>query len=230
MPDFHAPLNLIDKTEVRRYAGLRGETAFPDDIVERACNEALVLVKPRGCWQNYRYDPINGIIQGQTPIPLCDKSILHHLASVAEIAVLAVTIGPDLEEAVSASFAAGDYTFGLLLDAAGTTAVEATANAVNSLITDHASRRGLSSLFRFSPGYGDWNITDQPNILSLAGGENLNIRVTPSCMLLPRKSVTAVVGLPAARGARGEDMASECVPDGCRTCSQPSCQARKENP
>jgi hypothetical protein len=226
MTVFHTPLTKIDKAETRRYAGLRGETAFPDELLEAACSEALVLAKASGCWETYHYDAASGTIHGETPVPLQGGSIVRHLKPALEVAVLAVTIGPALEEAVLAHFAAGNYTLGLLLDAAGTAAVEAAADAVNQLISDQASRRGLSSISRFSPGYGDWEITDQSCILRLSKGEKIAIGVTPSCMLLPRKSVTAVVGL---RAAKGEQTTTGCKPEGCDACSQPNCPARKEN-
>ncbi|MDR3589271.1 MAG: methionine synthase [Negativicutes bacterium] len=227
MPEFHAPLSSIDKAETRRYAGLRGDAAFSDDLLDKACSEALILVKPKGCWERYRYDASTGTIHSLPAICLKSHSILRHLADTVEVAVLAVTIGPLLEEAVAEHFAAGDYTFGLLLDSAGSAAVEAVANAVNGLITDQASRSGLSSLFRFSPGYGDWEITDQPQILDLSGGRRLGIEVTASCMLLPRKSVTAVVGL---KTTKGENTTTGCKPEGCQACLQRNCPARKENP
>ncbi len=227
MPEYYAPLTMIDKIETRRYAGLRGDIAFSDDLLEQACNEALILVKPRGCWQNYNYDPSTGIIQSQPPVRLNSTSILDHLSVAVEIAVLAVTIGPVLEEAVSARFSSGEYTLGLLLDAAGSVAVEATADAVNALIADQASRRGLGTCFRFSPGYGDWEITDQPQVLALSRGENLAIGVTASCMLLPRKSVTAVIGL---FPPRSESATAGGTPEGCKGCLQPNCLSRKENP
>jgi hypothetical protein len=84
----------------------------------------------------------------------------------------------------------------------------------------------LTALTRYSPGYGDWDITDQPHILALAGGEAIDVSVTPSCMLIPRKSVTAIIGL-----APGTDRPAppNCASGGCKTCSQINCLARKEN-
>lgn len=225
MPFYHAPLPKIDMSETRRYAGLRGAVEFPEQLLEQACNEALLYVKSRGCWQSYHYAATSGTILSQPSYKLEGEKVLSHLEKAVEIAVLAVTIGPELEQAVSERFAAGEYTFGLLLDAAGTTAVESIADAVNAVIADQAARRGLRALSRFSPGYGDWDIVAQPEILTLSGGRDIEIAVTPSCMLVPRKSVTAVIGLAAASEGLP---ATNCKPEGCKNCSQQNCPARKE--
>lgn len=226
MPIYNTPLVNIDKEETRRYAGLRGEAAFPEQLLEQACSEALVYTKPRGCWQVYPYDAKTATIIGQTLFRPVGNSIIRHLVNAVEVAILAVSIGPDLEEAAASHFAGGEYTTGLLLDAAGTTAVETTTDTVNNLIASQASRRGLTALTRFSPGYGDWDITDQPHILALAGGNQINITVTPSCMLLPRKSVTAIVGLQPSRISAPVKV---CRAESCKACSLPNCSVRKEN-
>ncbi|MDR3560974.1 MAG: methionine synthase [Negativicutes bacterium] len=227
MPSYYPPLTQINKEETRRYAGLRENATFPEEMLEQACAEALLLVKPRGCWQQYRYEASTGSILAPTPLRLVGDTILKHLAGAAEIAVIAVSIGLELEDAVASHFKAGDYTAGLLLDAAGTAAVEAAADAVNGLISAQAARQGLHSLFRYSPGYGSWDITAQPQVLSLSDGHTIDISVTPSCMLLPRKSMTAVIGLQAANT---QSINTGCLPDGCKNCSQINCLSRKESP
>lgn len=161
------------------------------------------------------------------PCPLIfeGNSIRDHLKDATYVAVLAVTIG-DLTEAASAkSFAQGDYTKGLLLDAAGTTAVEKAANEACLIIDNEAKARGCQLTTRFSPGYGDFAITVQSTILALVGANKINISATSSAMLVPRKSITAVIGLtPHKTGIS----LSPCT-NTCQSCNQINCIARKEN-
>jgi hypothetical protein len=227
---YNSPLTTIDKEETRRYAGMREKNRFPESLLDQACIDIQLLSIPRGCWEIYRYDTRTGAIHSSPPFCLIGESIRNHLTKAVEIAVFAVTIGFDVEKAISNHFKTGEYTAGLLLDAAGSTAVEAVADGVNELISTQAARRGLTAIQRFSPGYGDWNITDQPRILTLSHGNTINISVTSTCMLEPRKSVTAVIGLiPTAQGTKAS--AEKCESGGgCTTCTLINCMARKEIP
>jgi cobalamin-dependent methionine synthase I len=228
MPIFNAPLIKLDTNECKRYAGLASKTDFPDKLIDQACLEAQTLVKPRGVWEVYPYNNKSNTIMANRPISLCGKSIISHLKDAEKIAVMAVTIGSQLEIEVTRHFEKGDYTLGLLLDAAGTTAVEANADSVSALIQQAAARLGLTPLFRFSPGYGDWDITNQPDILALSGAAQIDIHITPTCMLQPRKSVTAVIGLVPHSVTNRE--AAPCKINSCQNCNQLTCLARKEYP
>lgn len=224
MPRYNAPLKNIDRAETKRYAGLRKQADFPEQLVEQACNEALILARPQACWQIYQFDFSSGAIAAPEPVFLTAKSILQHLAGSVEIAVMAVTVGPELEAAIEKHFSLGEYSLGLLLDAAASSAVETIADNVNTIIADQALRRGFQTTFRFSPGYGDWDITAQQQILKLAEADTVNISLTPSCMLTPRKSITAVIGLtPAATAKKGL-----CNNEDCSACNMTDCYARKE--
>lgn len=229
MPIFNARLTEIDKSELLRYAGLaKKSSSFPESLVAEASIQGHVLSQPKGCWQNYGYDAETGIIQADSPLKLTGTSIRSHLAAATAVAVLAVTIGPALEQQVTQCFNKGEYTGGLLLDAAGTVAVETTADQLNELICQQTAAQGLTTLRRFSPGYGDWNITVQPDILSLSLGQSIGITTTESCMLLPRKSVTAIIGLKPASVIETPSFACNTTDINCTNCNKNNCFARKE--
>ena len=48
---------------------------------------------------------------------------------------------------------------------------------------------------RFSPGYGDWELSAQKDILRVCGGNQIGISVSDNFMMSPQKSVSAVFGL-----------------------------------
>lgn len=49
---------------------------------------------------------------------------------------------------------------------------------------------------RYSPGYGDWPIGVQPRIAALLDTpRRIGLCVTGTCLMLPRKSITAALGL-----------------------------------
>jgi hypothetical protein len=130
-----------------------------------------------------------------------------------------------LEEEVSDEFTQGSYAKALLLDAAGTAAVEQTADQTALLIAQHAAPFGCVPGRRFSPGYGDFDVKVQPDILLLAGAEKIGVGVTASMMLIPRKSVTAIIGIYPYQPSLSIPLMEK---NDCHICRQQLCQARKE--
>ncbi len=133
------------------------------------------------------------------------------LAGAAELAVVVCTIGSALEERSAALFAAGQPLQGLAMDGAGTAAVGQLAGKVGVRICDEATARGLSVGMRASPGQEGWPITQQRALFDLLPAETIGVRLTDSCLMLPRKSVSFVFGL-------GPDIRADAVP--CDFCSK----------
>lgn len=225
MPVFFPTLTSIDIDETRRYAGIAKKPAFQVAMLKDICTEAQVLAEPRAVWSVYPYDSRLGLIIADNQLAITGRIIKKHLAKATSIAVLAVTVGETIEQNITAYFGQCRYTAALFLDAAATTAVEMAADQANAIIAQEAQKAGLTAITRFSPGYGDWNITSQPEILRLAQGEAIGITTTPSCMLVPRKSITAVIGLIPYDTQLNK---SECNNHNCQSCSHCSCQFRKE--
>ncbi|MDU2065281.1 MAG: vitamin B12 dependent-methionine synthase activation domain-containing protein [Sporomusaceae bacterium] len=227
MPFYHGQLLSVSFAETKRYAGLRQKESFPDHLIEEACMEAQILSVPKGIYEVFDYESHSdyGLITAPSPLSLTGKSITNHLAQSTKVALLAVTIGEAIEEEVRSLFAKGRYTAGLLLDAAATTAVESIADQINEEIKRVASRSGFQTTWRFSPGYGDWPVTIQQKLLDTLDTKKINLQATESSMLMPRKSVTAVIGFFPHTDCSTIKAKTE---RGCQHCSNTSCIARKE--
>ena len=73
---------------------------------------------------------------------------------------------------------------------------------------------------RFSPGYGDFSILHQKQILdSLDATKCIGLSMTDSCMLIPTKSVTAVIGI--------SNVNEQCHKSGCEVCDKLDCTFRR---
>jgi hypothetical protein len=85
------------------------------------------------------------------------------------------------------------------------------------------AREGLKRIGRYRPGYGDWSLEAQAELCALTDAEQIGVRVNEAYALLPRKSITGVVGWreedgegepkSAARSAVNNDAASDAVND-----------------
>ena len=73
---------------------------------------------------------------------------------------------------------------------------------------------------RFSPGYGDFKIDYQKDFIKvLDAPKKIGLTLTDSLMLVPSKSVTALMGL--------DEKENNCISQGCESCSKTDCAFRR---
>ncbi|MEE1315582.1 MAG: vitamin B12 dependent-methionine synthase activation domain-containing protein [Faecalimonas sp.] len=73
---------------------------------------------------------------------------------------------------------------------------------------------------RFSPGYGDFSILYQKELLQLLeAAKRIGLTMTDSYMLTPTKSVTAVIGISREN--------THCHQSGCEECTKTDCVYRR---
>ena len=224
MPIYNAPLLAIDAQEARRYAGLQKAADFAEEKILAACEDARLLAVPKGIWQLYDYDCETQIIKANPSCQIQGKKIGRHLAGCEKIIALSATIGEDIEETITQRFAKGEYSSAVLMDAAATAAVEQVADGMEKAIAPKMAAQGFLLKWRFSPGYGDWPLEQQPDMVRLAQAEKIGVSLTSSMMLMPRKSITAIIGL----YRKQEKNAPEPAPKGCAACQQTDCPSRRK--
>ena len=206
-------LNNIDRTETKRYAGMRGKIHFPEGIIADACAIVMLEKHVKTVWTLYDYDCLKGCIGGEYTI---DSELLSkHLQGSKQVVLISATIGDAVEHASSKYFEQGDYALGLLIDAAATAAVEQAADALCVMLSSQFRKQGLNLTSRFSPGYGDWQLEEQDKVAKLAHLEAIGVLVTASKTLTPRKSITAIAGLRAGDKEEEKLACSECLQKAC---------------
>ena len=100
----------------------------------------------------------------------------------------------------------------VLLDAVLSAAIEAVCDAQEAALRDSLAAHGLYLTDRFSPGYGDMPLAQTREICAvLAADKTIGLTVSQSGIMIPRKSVTAIMGVSRAPVSRR--------PSGCAACS-----------
>lgn len=141
----------------------------------------------------------------------------RHLKGALHVELFAVTIGPRLERESRARMAGGDSLRGYLLDRIGSMAAESAAEWAETALREKYARAGMSVSARYSPGYCDFPIEKQRALSRLAGFSRAGIRLSKSCMMVPVKSVSAVVGIgPSGLFRKAK---TQCVRCGKKDCS-----------
>lgn len=213
-------LTAIDEQEAVRYAGAPDKSVYAPAVVAGICREVLLMIEPAACWEEYAYRPEARLVLA-TPayaLPSCD--LARHLGGAEQVAVLAVTIGEAVEAFSRRLFAEGRYSEALLAEGAASAAVEQAADQLCAHLERQYRQQGLVLTSRFSPGYGDWQLDEQPAALLLAKGEAIGVSLTKSLMLTPKKSITAIVGWRQAQGMPARTF-------GCAACDKLDCTMRK---
>lgn len=117
----------------------------------------------------------------------------RHLAGAERIAAVVCTIGGELE-----SFAARqeDLLLALALDGLGNAAVTLVGQQVCERIAGCSQANGQMTSTPLSPGVPEWPVeVGQPQIFALTDPSAAGVRLTEGGMMIPKKSVSFVVGI-----------------------------------
>ena len=203
-----AKLTGISRKETLQYLGWLG-SPIPDELedeISRCESRILETARPRAVWRLFDLLP-DGSLAGTQFRPE-GQDVPALLKDCSQVILMAVTLGSETERLLRTAQARsmGDA---VILDAAAGAAVE---NVCDNLCRDleaQFSPRFLTD--RFSPGYGDFPFSQQRAFVSL----------TESGLMLPQKSVTALMGL--------ADTPQEHRHRGCASCRLfETCSFRKE--
>lgn len=177
----------LANADVLRYLGYGGQELTPELAarIEEAIIRCGALARPAQIWRSFEPEDLS----------LPGKSIAKHLDGAIEVVLMAVTIGHDIDrELRKLSFT--DPLGQVVFDAAATAEVEQLADATEAMIRQEAARRGLYCGWRYSPGYGDLPLDVQADVLvRLNAARRLGITLTESNLMVPTKSVTAILGI-----------------------------------
>ncbi len=153
-------------------------------------------------------------------IVLESKVISRLLERCERVAVFALTIGNYLEDLVAYLAENGLILQATVLDAVGSGTVEKLAIQVEGKIRINAGIEGLITSRRFSPGYCDWEVSQQELVFRILDGDMAGIRLTESMLMIPRKSVSGIIGI----GQPGNDIENY---NPCSTCLKKDCPGRR---
>jgi hypothetical protein len=173
-------------------------------VAEKAKQDSFSLLNPKVVYQEFKVDEVQHerlLLQGGQRID--SKLLTQQLAAANRVIVILTTIGMELEERVSKIWDE-DMVYALALDGAGSAAVEALANAACLYFEKVAADEEMQISMPFSPGMVDWSVSDgQPQIFQLLGEAGSTVQLTPSSIMIPRKSLTMVMGIGAELKASG---------------------------
>lgn len=184
--------------EIRRYLGYRPDA--PSDSREDLLIEAFIaamseVIRPRFCYQIFSVEEQDTLFLPECNLHLPGKDIKKHLQNCKKIVLLAVTLGIEADNLIRVT-EAESMNGALTLDAIATELTEQLCNHAEEEILLLVQKDNLFLTSRFSPGYGDLPITLQKPISEILDTpRKIGLTVTEHSLMLPRKSVTAIIGI-----------------------------------
>lgn len=203
----------------RRRGRLSGSTARRLKVLEAEIPDLLDLQVAQTLVQPETADGITSLAPG---VELTNPKMVAALTEATLVVCFIATIGPALDRRVAELQGAGRLADAAVLDALGSGAVEWLADEFLHQVEKQHHSQGMVAGPRFSPGYCDWPLDDQPKLFSLLDHQQIAVELDRSCLMQPRKSISAIFGLyPAAAAPADRDL----IP--CRRCKKRDCIARR---
>lgn len=213
-----ARLTGLNENEILLYLGYRGQE-YPTEVeeqIKRCGAQVLAEASPRLIWRRLSTDSADF-----AALSLGGKDIGELLEGCAEAVLMAVTLGQGIDRLLKRK-SVSNMADAVIMDACASAAIENVADNFEVDLRKEVEAEGAYLTDRFSPGYGDLPLSAQKKLCAaLDTDRKIGLSLNPSLLMIPRKSVTAVLGIsrtPKPRRKRG-----------CESCSLfRDCMYRKE--
>ncbi len=183
----------INMEEAKRYMGYAkgADVSDAEDILKRAHDDIKSALKPSVCY-TITFVKIAENLVDFGLIQMKSDALSRNLKGCGSAFLFAATAGP-LVDRLIAKKQRFSLAEGAIYDAVGSAAAEAVCNEACRRFEEMA---GSKPKPRFSPGYGDLDISIQPDFLRvLDAGRKCGITLTDNYLMAPLKSVTAIAGI-----------------------------------
>lgn len=203
-------LTELDLREILHFLGWRGTPVEPELIakLEVMSRPALESIRPRMIIRRFALDQ-DYLLKG-TSLSLQGEDVRTMLAACSEAFLFAATLGAESERLLLREQAKSGAQ-AVLMDAVLSAAIEAVCDREEAKLREKLRAENLYLTDRFSPGYGDMPLSQTRGICDVLDcSRSIGLNISSSGLMIPRKSVTAVMGVSRTPVSRR--------PSGCAGC------------
>jgi len=221
----------IEEPEVLRRVGYKGKVPQVRmvETVRKAVELGYQLAKPLALHAWFAIEEMDEkglVLKDGTRFNIGSRSKLWQGAE--HVATALCTIGAELEQLTSELFAKGEPLLAWVLDGVGSAAIDSLETQLQQLICQEAHQSGMIVGPKLHPGSREWSLEEQRVLFGLLPVEKIGVRLTESCMMIPRKSTSFCSGAGHEQVWRG--LASEKVTNPCQLCHMVNCLYRRPEP
>lgn len=147
------------------------------------------------------------------------KNLAKNLRGCEQAILLGATLGVRVDMLMK-RYSLTDMAKVVVLQACAAALLEEYLDEWQKKLGNQMEQDGFYMHPRFSPGYGDFSILHQKEILTILDApKKIGLSMTNGSMLTPTKSVTAVIGLSREN--------ADCPVQGCEACEKYDCAYRR---
>ena len=123
------------------------------------------------------------------------KIVASQLKKSEKAAVFICTIGSTMENWAKEMYKRGDFTTSYIIDTIASVTVECAVDLLHDFIANQMLLRQMKITNRYSPGYCNWDVSEQHKLFSLFPENIFGVTLTESALMLPVKSVSGIIGV-----------------------------------
>ncbi len=212
----------VNYKEIFRYLGYRNGQAPDGKVGERireCAEDMLEAVNSKAVYREFPLEHKEENVVSIDGLNIRSVKLAKNLKGCKSVYLMGATLGIEADRLIARA-SAKRMSDALIYQAAAAAIIESYCDEVNGNIRKEADKSGLYCRPRFSPGYGDFNLEYQKDVVRLLdASKKIGLTVTDSLLLVPVKSVTAVIGV------SGE--LQPCHIRGCKECGKTDCIFRR---
>ena len=206
--------------EAIRYLGY-GKTTIDEKILSMIQESFQELEEISALQSNYRFFELtekdDELQIGSLKIQ--SKSLQKNLQGCTQVILFGATMGLAVDRKLR-TYELTNIAKAVVMQACAAAMLEEYCDKVQDEIAMELSTKHLYLRPRFSPGYGDFSILHQQEILNMLDApKRIGLTMTDAYMLAPTKSVTAVIGVSKTK--------EPCHQKGCEECTKADCLYRR---
>ena len=214
---------IINEEEISPVLGY-GDSPLPapfDEYVKMALYDAKYLTDIRGAYtilEDVKIDDKKYRLRAGEQELNVGKAVCSELKGAERLAFYVCTAGKTISEKSTNLLQGNDPVLGYVYDVLGSIITEAAGDRMQTFLKCETEIIGDQLTNRYSPGYCQWPVSDQPKLFSFFHKNICGVSLTDSSLMHPVKSISGVIGI-------GKNVKyREYV---CTLCSSKNCIYRK---
>lgn len=211
----------VDIKEILRYLGYGrnkpdGETLA---LIDECISDLQKICEPKHVYRRFALKmPGHGRVKAGI-LEMVSCSLEGNLKDCEEMILFAATLGSGSDMLMNRYLHIA-ISKAAVFQAVAASAIEQYCNECQSIIANQVKKEKLYLRPRFSPGYGDLSLAVQKDLLNALDAQKIaGIFLSDSGMMMPEKSVTALIGLSRSN--------NRCQMNGCEVCGKKDCAYRR---
>ncbi len=188
-------LKTEDKSEILRFLEYRGQDM--DENLSRQIDFCMEMINSaaRPAYISHEFNMKNDGSYPDECSFFSGNDIKKHLSGCKKIILMAATLGAGVENIIRRT-QVRNVSDAVIMDSCASVLIEVLCDTIDAQFREEYKKQGLFLTTRYSPGYGDLPIGIQRDFIRLLDTvRRIGLNVSDSGIMIPRKSVTAIIGI-----------------------------------